>query len=117
MTPSYIDAFDAFASTGVPVDQRKVAIIAAYIARPSGPRRRKRRVELPERGPIGKAAAILGLPLRTVQDQSARGEIPGAAKIGGRWTYDIETLRRHVKQRERETWQSGKRRPRMLLAG
>ena len=54
---------------------------------------------------------ILGSPLRTVQELSARGEIPGAAKLGRRWTFDIEKLRRLVRQRERETWQSGKHRP------
>jgi hypothetical protein len=64
-----------------------------------------------ERVPIHKAVAILGLPLRTVQELSARGKIPGAAKLGRRWTFDIEKLRRLVRQRERETWQNGKRRP------
>jgi hypothetical protein len=64
-----------------------------------------------ERVSIHKAVAILGLPLRTVQELSARGEIPGAAKLGRRWTFDIEKLRRLVRQRERETWQNGKHRP------
>jgi hypothetical protein len=64
-----------------------------------------------ERVSIHKAVAILGLPLRTVQDLAARGEIPGAAKLGRRWTFDLEKLRRLVRQRERETWQSGKHRP------
>jgi Helix-turn-helix domain len=76
-------------------------------------RARKPRPPMPgvERVSIEKAAAILGPVVRTVQDLAARGEIPGAAKIGGRWTFDIEKLRRLVRQRERETWQSGKRRP------
>ena len=64
-----------------------------------------------ERVPIAQAAAILGPPVRTMQDIAARGEIPGAAKIGGRWTFDIEKLRRLVRQRERETWQNGRRQP------
>ena len=64
-----------------------------------------------ERVSIHKAVAILGLPLRTVQELSARGEIPGAAKLGRRWSFDIEKLRRLVRQRERETWQNGKHRP------
>ena|SRR5262245_6456667 len=49
-----------------------------------------------ERVSIEKAAAVLGPPVRTVQDLAARGEIPGAAKIGGRCTFDIEKLRRLV---------------------
>ena len=64
-----------------------------------------------ERVSIARAAVILGPPVRTVQALAARGEIPGAAKIGGRWTFDIEKLRRLVRQRERETWQNGRRRP------
>jgi excisionase family DNA binding protein len=64
-----------------------------------------------ERVSIDKAAAILGLSVRTVQALAARGEIAGAAKIGRRWTFDPEKLRRLVKQREQETWQSGKRQP------
>jgi hypothetical protein len=64
-----------------------------------------------ERVPIEQAAAILGSPDRTVQDLAARGKIPGAAKIGGRWSFDVAKLRRLIKQRERETWQNGKRRP------
>ena len=79
----------------------------------SGRRRRTLRPPTPgvERVSIERAAVILGPPLRTVQALAARGEIPGAAKIGGRWTFDIEKLRRLVRQRERETWQSGRRRP------
>jgi excisionase family DNA binding protein len=64
-----------------------------------------------ERALINKAVAILGLPLRTVQQLAARGELPGVAKIGRRWTFNLEELRRHVKQRERKTWQSAKPRP------
>ena len=85
-----------------------------FMRRPrSGRRERNARPPAPgvERVSMEKAAAILGSPVRTVQDLAARGEIPGAAKIGGRWTFDIEKLRRLVRQRERETWQSGRRRP------
>jgi hypothetical protein len=76
-------------------------------------RLRKPRPPVPgsERVSVEKAAAILGPPMRTLQALAARGEIPGAAKLGGRWTFDIEKLRRLVRQRERETWQSGKPRP------
>jgi hypothetical protein len=64
----------------------------------------------PERGTIEAAMAILGLPERSVQDLAARGQIPGAAKFGRRWTFDLEKLRRHVKQKERGQWQNAKRR-------
>jgi hypothetical protein len=59
-----------------------------------------------ERCAIDQAVAILGLPLRTVQDLAARGEIMGAAKIGRRWTFDLEKLRRFVRDKERQTWRS-----------
>jgi transposase-like protein len=39
---------------------------------------------------------MLGL---SVQALAARGEIAGAAKIGRRWTVDLETLRRWIKKR------------------
>jgi len=39
------------------------------------------------------AAGILGVETRTVQALAARGELPGAAKIGGLWTFDEAALR------------------------
>src|SRR5262249_4366876 len=66
-------------------------------------------VERSERGTAKQAAAILGAPTRTIQDLAARGEIPGAAKAGRRWTFDLEKLRRLVRQKERETWQHANR--------
>jgi excisionase family DNA binding protein len=76
-------------------------------------RKRKPRVAVPDglRDTADQAAAILGIPRRTVQALAARGELPGAAKIGRLWTFDIEKLRRLVRQRERETWQSARHRP------
>jgi excisionase family DNA binding protein len=56
----------------------------------------------PERVGIRTAAAILGRPARTVQDLAARGEIPGAAKIGRAWTFNEARLRLWVRQREDE---------------
>src|SRR5262245_45862316 len=64
-----------------------------------------------ERGSVKVAAAILGVPPRTVQDLAARGELPGAAKFGRCWTFDLGKLRRFVKRREEQTWQHAKRRP------
>src|SRR5207249_752896 len=46
-----------------------------------------------ERGTIEQAMAILGLPKRTIQQKAQRNEIPGAVKIFGRWTFDIDKLR------------------------
>ena len=40
---------------------------------------------------------------RKLQAMSQRGEIPGAAKIGRQWTYDLAKLRRFVEQQEKET--------------
>lgn len=49
---------------------------------------------IPERIRAHHAATILGVELRTVQALAARGELPGAAKIGGLWTFDESALRR-----------------------
>src|SRR5262245_10844938 len=67
-----------------------------------------------ERGTAKQAAAILGLKPRKLQAMSARGEIPGAAKLGRQWTYDLAKLRRFVEQRE-QTCQNEK--PRRAAIG
>ncbi len=54
----------------------------------------------PERCRIGPALGITGLGQRQMQAMSARGEIPGAAKLGGTWTYDIRKLRQWVREKE-----------------
>lgn len=46
-----------------------------------------------ERVRAREAAAILGISTRTVQSLAAKGELPGAAKIGGLWTFDKKALR------------------------
>jgi excisionase family DNA binding protein len=48
------------------------------------------------------AAAILGVSQRTVQSLAIAGELPGAARIGGTWTFDAEKLTAFLKQRERD---------------
>jgi hypothetical protein len=48
------------------------------------------------------AARILGVSQRSVQGLALRGELPGAARIGGVWTFDTERLTTFVKQRERD---------------
>src|SRR5262249_52236361 len=73
------------------------------------PARKSRVPHHVERGTADEAAAILGLPTRTVQKLAARGELPGAAKFGRRWTFDLRTLRRHVISKERQAWQDGNR--------
>jgi hypothetical protein len=47
-----------------------------------------------ERCRIREASLITGLDIRTLQEKAARGEIPGAEKPFGRWTFDIAQLRR-----------------------
>jgi hypothetical protein len=54
---------------------------------------------------IERAGEILGLATRTIQAMSTRGEIPGAAKFGRRWTYNEEKLHGYVRNQERAIWQ------------
>lgn len=61
-----------------------------------------------ERVRVDDAAAILGISGRSVQALAARGEIPGAAKIGGLWTFDESALRLWI--REKATCQIDPRR-------
>src|SRR4051812_7579263 len=77
------------------------------------PKRSEEAQPLPkaQRGTIEQAMDILGLPVRTVQDMAARGELPGAAKFGRRWTFDLHRLQRHVRDKERQTWRNAKLRP------
>jgi len=64
-----------------------------------------------QRGSAIEATAMLGIKLRKLQAMSQRGEIPGAAKIGRQWTYDLAKLERHIEQLEKETaCQGGARR-------
>jgi hypothetical protein len=46
-----------------------------------------------ERVRIREASLITGLDIRTLQEKAARGEIPGAEKPFGRWTFDVAKLR------------------------
>lgn len=43
---------------------------------------------------------------RTIRDMAARGEIPGAAKMRGVWSFDIALLDAFVAEKERQTWQN-----------
>jgi hypothetical protein len=72
-----------------------------------------------ERVPTQQAANILGLKPRKLQGMSQRGEIPGAAKIGRQWTYDVAKLRHYVELQERVSTCQGraKRQPDAIGAG
>ena len=56
----------------------------------------------PGRIQSGAAARILGVSQRSVQELALRGELPGAARIGGIWTFDADKLAAFVAQRERD---------------
>lgn len=56
----------------------------------------------PERIQAPAAAAITGLSLWNIQRLAIRGEIPGAAKLGSRWTFNEAKLRRWITHREAE---------------
>src|SRR5262245_66074351 len=60
-------------------------------------------IKCSERGTAKQAAVILGLKPRKLQAMSQRGEIPGAAKLGRQWTYDLAKLRGFVEQQETAT--------------
>jgi excisionase family DNA binding protein len=64
---------------------------------------------MPERISISVAADILGISGRTIRHMAQRGEIPGAAKIGRRWTFDQARLRDYVRRQEAATCQSARR--------
>jgi hypothetical protein len=55
-----------------------------------------------ERCLTDQAVSIVGVPARNLQDMAAQGKIPGAAKIGKRWTFDILALKRWTKTRKKE---------------
>jgi hypothetical protein len=71
----------------------------------------------PERIVIEDAVAILGLSGRTIQEMAQRGEIPGAAKFGRRWTFDVAKLRSMIAEKEQETWQRSYERRRPVATG
>jgi excisionase family DNA binding protein len=49
-----------------------------------------------------RVAEMLGVPIRTVQDLAARGELP-AAKIGRSWTFDEGKVAAWLERKEAET--------------
>ena len=49
-----------------------------------------------------KVVEITSLSLRQVQEMSARGLIPSAAKLGSVWTYNEAAIRKWVREAEEE---------------
>ena len=47
-----------------------------------------------------QVALETGLSVRTVQSMARRGDIPGAARLGHQWTFDVVKLQRWIKQGE-----------------
>jgi Helix-turn-helix domain len=70
-----------------------------------------------ERGTLAQAVAILGVKSRKLQAMAQRGEIPGAAKLGRQWTFDLAKLRRFVEQQEQEAACRGSAKPRPDATG
>jgi hypothetical protein len=54
--------------------------------------------ESPERCLIDEAHRITGLPKRNIQYLAQKGRIPGASRLGMRWTFDKATLRRWARE-------------------
>jgi hypothetical protein len=74
-----------------------------------------RAINKPERGTIQDALSILGKADRTVRAMAAKGKIPGAAKIEGTWTFNLDLLRNYVSSKEQEAWQRA--RPQRAVSG
>ena len=53
-----------------------------------------------ERCRADRACEVTGLKLRHIQTLAARGDIPGAEKIMGHWTFHEATLRRWIREQE-----------------
>jgi hypothetical protein len=71
----------------------------------------------PERGPIDDAVAILGLKKRTVEAMALRGQLPGAAKLANRWTFDLELLRSYVRDEVKRQWAENTQRHQRAVTG
>jgi hypothetical protein len=83
--------------------------------KPKPPRRTRKARSAPERIGSEAAAAMLGLAPRTLLHHAMAGSIPGAAKVGGNWTFDVAKLRDFIRQKESETCQGAK--PRAVVSG
>src|SRR4051794_20029334 len=63
------------------------------------------------------AVARLGGKPRTIRDMAAAGEIPGAAKFRGVWSFDIALLDAFIAEKERETCQNSLKPRRAAIGG
>jgi hypothetical protein len=89
---------------------RAAAMKLGQPARSKG-RARARATKKPQlRGTVRDAVSILGKEARTVRALAAKGKIPGAAKIGGTYTFNLELLDTYVSSKEQELCQSARRR-------
>ena len=57
-----------------------------------------------ERVGIDEALGILGRKKRVIERKAQAGDIPGAVKLWGRWTFDPELLRAMVRDEEKRQW-------------
>jgi predicted DNA-binding transcriptional regulator AlpA len=54
----------------------------------------------PPRVRASAIALMTGLSVRKVQELAAAGKLPGAAKLGGVWTFDPQKVRAWIEERE-----------------
>lgn len=54
----------------------------------------------PERVRTAEAQSITGKSKRSLQIMAQQGKIPGAAKLGGEWTFDPKRLRKWIRDCE-----------------
>jgi excisionase family DNA binding protein len=62
----------------------------------------------PERIQSPAVARILGVTAKTVCEMAVRGDLPSAARIGRRWTFNEQTIRKWVSQKELEVQTAAK---------
>ena len=86
----------------------------ARMASTSSKRRKEKQAE---RIVVEDAMSILGLSGRMIQEMAQRGEIPGAAKFGRRWTFDVAKLRAMIADKEHDTWQRSNERRHPVVTG
>lgn len=70
--------------------------------------RRPLQIQPRKRVKTARAVSILGIEARTVRDMAQRGEIPGAAKPRGIWTFDLVLLEQFNSERERVACQNAR---------
>src|SRR6202521_636144 len=66
-------------------------------------------MDLPARIRPAEVARITSLSLRQIQSMAATGRIPGAAKLGGIWTFDPAKINAWIKAQEQACQRSSQR--------